>query len=72
VQAERSADPARLNDLAPPKSVNAAGLATSGIATGVAEAPDTQITLVRALAELSQFDADDDPYGERDFGAFEL
>ena len=73
-QAERTAETARLNDLAraAPKSVNAVWLATSGVAALIAEAPDAQITLVRALAGFSQFDADDDPYGERDFGAFEL
>jgi len=27
---------------------------------------------VRALARFSHFDAGDDPYGERDFGALEL
>ena len=73
-QAERTAETARLNDLAraAPKSVNAVWKATSGDAALIAEAPNAQITLVRALAGFSQLDADDDPYGERDFGAFEL
>lgn len=72
--AERSAETARLNDLArsAPKSVNASWLATSGVAALNAEERDAQVTLARALAQFSQFDEDNDPYGERDFGAFEL
>ena len=45
-QAERTAETARLNDLAraAPRSVNAVWLATSGVAALIAEAPDAQIT----------------------------
>jgi len=72
--AERAAETARLNDLArsAPKSVNALWLATSGVAALIAEEPDAQVALARALAQFSRFDEDNDPYGERDFGAFEL
>jgi hypothetical protein len=75
--AERTQETARLNDLTrtAPKSVNASWLATSGVAALIAEAAaghDRGVELARALAGFSKFDEDDDPYGERDFGALEL
>ena len=75
--AERTVETARLNDLArtAPKTVNATGLAIGGVAALIAEATDGQdrgVELATRLAGATDFDEGDDPYGERDFGAFEL
>ena len=46
---------------------------TSVMTTGVAALPATlQREIVAALARFDRFDADNDPYGEHDFGAFEV
>ncbi len=76
-EAERTVETARLNDLArtAPKTVNATWLATSGVATLIAEAADGTdrgIELIARLAGFTDFDEGNDPYGERDFGALEL
>ncbi len=75
--AERTVETARLNDLArtAPKTVNATWLATGGVAALIAEAvngEDRGVELATRLARFTDFDEGDDPYGERDFGAFEL
>jgi hypothetical protein len=75
--AERTVETARLNDLAraAPKTVNATWLATGGVAALIAEAvngEDRGVELATRLARFTDFDEGDDPYSERDFGAFEL
>ncbi|PLR09144.1 hypothetical protein CFHF_18555 [Caulobacter flavus] len=75
--AERTAETARLNDLArkAPRMVNASWLATGGVAALLAEGSveeDRGQVMALALARYASFDEGDDPYGERDFGVLEL
>lgn len=71
---DRAAETARLNDLArtAPHRVNATWCMTQGVSALVAEAEPRGSELVQAIAGFSSFDADNDPFGERDFGALTL
>ncbi len=71
---ERAAETARLNDLARtnPQSVNAAWFTTHGVAALVGDDPERRRELVEAVQDFADFSEDNDPYGERDFGAFTL
>ena len=71
---DRTAETARLNDLArtEPQRVNAAWYMTEGVSALVAEAETRGAELVRAIAGFTDFDAGNDPFGERDFGAMTL
>ena len=71
---DRTAETARLNDLArtEPQRVNAAWYMTEGVSALVAEAEMRGRELVQAIAGFSEFDSDNDPFGERDFGAMTL
>jgi hypothetical protein len=74
----------RLNDLARtrPETVNASWVMTQGVLhlmTGDEDAPDAtaraveRVTALRAaIAQFSDWDEGNDPYGEHDFGAFDL
>jgi hypothetical protein len=74
----------RLNDLtrARPETVNASWVMTQGVLhlmTGDADAPDAstravqRVTMLRAaIAQFSDWAEGNDPYGEHDFGAFDL
>lgn len=71
---ERAAETARLNDLARtnPQMVNGAWFTTRGVAALVGDDPGKRRALVEAVASFADFSKDNDPYGERDFGAFTL
>ncbi len=74
----------RLNDLARtrPETVNASWVMTQGVLhlmTGDEDAPGAstraveRVTALRAaIAQFSDWDEGNDPYGEHDFGAFEF
>jgi hypothetical protein len=74
----------RLNDLARtrPETVNASWVMTQGVLhlmTGDEDAPDASTRAVKgvtalraAIAQFSDWDEGNDPYGEHDFGAFDL
>jgi len=70
----RREETARLNDLArrEPHRVNASWFTTQGVAALVEGGAERGGELVQAIASFSTFDPGDDPYGERDFGAFTL
>lgn len=71
---ERVAETARLNDLArtSPQSANAAWFTTRGVAALVGADPGKRRALVDAVASFTNFSEDNDPHGERDFGALTL
>lgn len=71
---DRTAETARLNDLTrtAPHRVNASWFMTQGVSALVAEAEPRGGELVQAIGGFSSFDADNDPFGERDFGALTL
>ncbi|OHB32435.1 MAG: hypothetical protein A2882_14430 [Phenylobacterium sp. RIFCSPHIGHO2_01_FULL_70_10] len=52
--------------------VNAAWFTTHGVAALVGDDPEKRRALVEAVAGFSDFCEDNDPFGERDFGAFTL
>lgn len=72
--AERTAETARLNDSArtDPARIKATWHATRGVAELIADAEGRAEELRHALASFSDFEPGNDPYGERDFGAFSL
>jgi hypothetical protein len=81
---EKTDQTRRLNDLARtrPETVNASWVMTQGVLhlmTGDEDAPDAtaraveRVTALRAaIAQFSDWDEGNDPYGEHDFGAFDL
>jgi uncharacterized protein DUF3768 len=81
---DKTAQTRRLNDLARtrPETVNAAWAMTQGVLhlmTGDEDAPDAsthaaeRIAMLRvAIAQFSDWHEGNDPYGEHDFGAFDL
>ena len=73
-EGERTAETARLNDLARtgPHRVNAVWFTTQGVAALIEDGEGRAGELVQAIASFAAFDPGDDPYGERDFGAFSL
>ena len=68
----RAAETARLNDIARtnPQRVNAAWFTTRGVAALVGDDPGKRRAQVEAVASFADFSEDNDPYGERDLGAF--
>jgi hypothetical protein len=81
---DHTAEIRRLNDLARarPETVNATWVMTRGIShllggddatpTAVAPALERLVALRAAIGSFADFTEGDDPYGEHDFGAFEL
>jgi hypothetical protein len=62
----------RMNSYVPcfgPRAVPGHIVCTAGIA---ALPPETQITIWAEVAEFDEFTEDNDPDGERDFGAFDM